>query len=126
MKRPIEQFEFTLDVATSGSDDKKSTARPWTCDLCMLSNPATALEQCVVCEAPKPAAEPLPTVSSSQIQKSSGGGGGGGGFDWSAATGGQKSGENRDSGSKWTCGTCMLQNPESEKEKCGVCETPRG
>jgi hypothetical protein len=35
---------------------KPAPAGEWTCDTCMLKNPATATDKCTVCEAPKPGA----------------------------------------------------------------------
>ncbi|BEI81023.1 hypothetical protein CcaverHIS002_0201830 [Cutaneotrichosporon cavernicola] len=37
---------------------KPAPAGDWTCDLCMLKNPATATDKCTVCEAPRPGAAP--------------------------------------------------------------------
>ena len=93
----------------------------WTCSTCMLSNPASAMEMCTVCEAPRPA-----TSSPSQKTKETNASMGSvaptssNTFDWSTA------GIRPPSiGDSWTCSTCMLSNPASATEKCTVCDTPR-
>ncbi|KAL1408542.1 hypothetical protein Q8F55_005354 [Vanrija albida] len=95
---------FAAPVAKTGE---------WDCDTCMLKNPDSAKEKCTVCEMPRPgqkaaapaaAAPPaLPAVPA-----------GGFAFKAPAASAGQ-----------WECGTCNLQNPDSAKEQCTVCEAPR-
>ncbi|KAG0709179.1 hypothetical protein DFH29DRAFT_218188 [Suillus ampliporus] len=44
------------------------------------------------------------------------------GFNWTAA--GIKAPAAATSGT-WTCGTCMLVNPDSAKDKCTICDVPR-
>ncbi|KAK4685376.1 hypothetical protein P7C73_g4772, partial [Tremellales sp. Uapishka_1] len=83
-------------LSTSGGE--------WTCDTCMLKNPATATEKCTICEAKKPASAPAPSTF----------------VPWTGGMPVQKKKEG-----EWTCGTCMLQNPASATEKCTVCEMPR-
>ncbi|KAG1781053.1 hypothetical protein EV702DRAFT_691158 [Suillus placidus] len=44
------------------------------------------------------------------------------GFNWTAA--GMKAPAAATSGI-WSCGTCMLENPDSAKDKCTICDAPR-
>lgn len=44
------------------------------------------------------------------------------GFNWTAA--GMKAPAATTSGA-WSCGTCMLENPDSAKDKCTICDAPR-
>lgn len=44
------------------------------------------------------------------------------GFNWTAA--GMKAPAATTSGT-WSCGTCMLENPDSAKDKCTICDAPR-
>ncbi|KAG1831221.1 hypothetical protein EV424DRAFT_1372286 [Suillus variegatus] len=44
------------------------------------------------------------------------------GFNWTAA--GMKAPTAATSGT-WSCGTCMLENPDSAKDKCTICDAPR-
>lgn len=85
----------------------------WTCNTCMLKNPDSAKEKCQVCEARRPAPKPA----------------GSGGFVFGAsapAPAPAKSSAASDSGGgPWTCSLCMLQNPDSAKEKCTICEAKR-
>ncbi|KII87179.1 hypothetical protein PLICRDRAFT_42829 [Plicaturopsis crispa FD-325 SS-3] len=96
-------FNFTAAGMKAPAAPASST---WTCDVCMLSNPASATEKCTVCESPKnkPAAAPAPA------------------FDFAAA--GMKV-PSKPKGSEWTCGICMCSNPATAQEKCTVCESPR-
>ncbi|KXN86569.1 E3 SUMO-protein ligase RanBP2 [Leucoagaricus sp. SymC.cos] len=81
------------------------TCGEWTCDVCMLKNPASATTKCTICDAPKPdSAPPKPVVS----------------FDWAAA--GMKP-VNGPSEGEWTCSTCSLRNPVTATEKCTICDT---
>lgn len=52
---PSGGFSFGAKPSTSSAP---STGEQWTCDVCMLKNPSTAVEQCTICEAPKPGAPP--------------------------------------------------------------------
>ncbi|KAJ3569039.1 hypothetical protein NP233_g5315 [Leucocoprinus birnbaumii] len=86
-----------------------STAGEWTCDSCMLKNPASATTKCTICDAAKPVATaeaPKPTPS----------------FDWSAAgmkpTSGPSAGE-------WVCNQCFLKNPASAMAKCTICDAAK-
>ncbi|CAE6381610.1 unnamed protein product [Rhizoctonia solani] len=84
----------------------------WTCDVCMLSNPASATEKCTVCDAKKPGASiaPVPATVAPAAKTAS--------FDWGAA--GIKT--PAASTGSWTCTTCSLSNPASATEKCTVCD----
>ncbi|EIW79227.1 hypothetical protein CONPUDRAFT_83503 [Coniophora puteana RWD-64-598 SS2] len=99
----------TFDWSGAGmSASKASSTETWQCATCMLQNPDSAKEKCTICEAPRPgAAPPAPKTN---------------GFNWGAS--GMKA-PSAPGGDKWTCSTCMLQNPDSAKEKCTVCEAAR-
>jgi len=85
-----------------------STSGTWLCSLCMLENPDSAKDECTICEAPRRSAPAnLPP------QKT---------FDWSKAT--IKPPTTNAIGT-WHCNTCMLDQPDSAKLECPVCETPR-
>jgi hypothetical protein len=90
----------------------KPAGESWTCGMCMLSNPATAMEKCIVCDAPRPGSASTSQKTASSV----------GGFNWAAA--GMKA-PSESAGSSWTCGTCMLSNPATATDKCSVCDTPR-
>lgn len=110
-------FAFKLELSTpirassapSSSAVKPANGGKWTCSMCMLENPESATEKCTICEEPrsKKSAPAAPAISGSS---------GFGGF------GAPKTGGN---GGKWTCSMCMLENPDSAKEKCQICEEPR-
>lgn len=63
---PAGGFSFGAKPPTTGSFSFGAPAAPallakptgaadeWTCDTCMLKNPATATEKCTICETPKP------------------------------------------------------------------------
>ncbi|EIW72110.1 hypothetical protein TREMEDRAFT_72658 [Tremella mesenterica DSM 1558] len=109
MKRSLQSYSFTLHLDPEPAADVTpltTTGEEWTCDLCMLKNPASASEKCTICEAPKPAKQPTSTKPSLAF---------GIGMDGKSGT----------KGGEWTCSLCMLKNPESAKDKCGICEAPR-
>ncbi|KAL5513241.1 hypothetical protein ACEPAH_3639 [Sanghuangporus vaninii] len=125
----------TFDFAAAGLTPKAPVANgQWTCSACMLQNPATSVEKCSVCDAPRPDVEKaekidrpkkpymngaahtsnnvtkgisLPTVKS---------------FDFVAAGLPPKI---PTASGNWRCSTCMLQNPATVLEKCKVCDSPR-
>ncbi|WRT70210.1 uncharacterized protein IL334_007205 [Kwoniella shivajii] len=107
-RRIYTAFTFTLTPRSTITPASTGIApsTEWTCDLCMLKNPATATEKCEICETPKPdksasAATATPSISF-----------------------GLTSNPNTASASgDWTCPLCMLQNPASATEKCTVCAT---
>jgi hypothetical protein len=115
-------FDFTSKPNTNtsaGAEAGKSMPLPaktqadtetWTCSLCMLKNPASAVDKCTICEAPRPAQEKKKTTATVV------------GFDWAAA--GMKL-PPKPAGGTWSCSTCMLSNPASAVDKCTICETPR-
>lgn len=72
----------------------------WTCSLCSLSNPESAVK-CEVCEEPR------------KLQST--GSGAPAAFNWGAAGGAPKSA----TGDQWKCSTCMLNNP-ADAVKCTV------
>ncbi|WVR00164.1 hypothetical protein IAU59_007306 [Kwoniella sp. CBS 9459] len=96
-----------------GSSAPSASGGPWTCSLCMLQNSASATEKCTICEAPKPSSKPA-TLAPASVSAPFTGFGAGFGFKKAAGAGGE-----------WTCSTCMLQNPDSAKEKCTICEAKR-
>jgi hypothetical protein len=77
----------------------------WTCDTCMLKNPDSAKDKCTVCEARRPAPKPA-----------------GAAFAFGSAP---PRPSTTSAGGPWTCSLCMLQNPDSAKEKCQICEAKR-
>jgi hypothetical protein len=112
LANPMISFTFVLSPSTpspASTSTQPASSAPWTCSLCMLQNPATAVEKCTVCEAPRPAGKPAQSAPASESTPF--------GFG-SQATSSTSSGP-------WTCDTCMLQNPDSAKEKCQICEARR-
>ncbi|GJE91022.1 zf-RanBP domain-containing protein [Phanerochaete sordida] len=114
---PSYSFDFTPVAVSSpapafnwgvaGAKKPAAAGDEWTCSMCMLKNPSAATEKCTICDAPRPGAAPKAAPKS---------------FDFAAA--GMKA-QPASSSSVWTCSTCMLQNPDSAKEKCTVCDAPR-
>ncbi|KAF5373226.1 hypothetical protein D9615_007490 [Tricholomella constricta] len=102
---PVKAFDWAAAGGKSASTS--ITGVTWTCSLCMLSNPDSAVEKCTICEAPRPA-----QVTAAPPVKA---------FDWTAA--GMK--PPTSAGTNWTCSSCMLSNPASATDKCTVCEAPR-
>jgi hypothetical protein len=106
----------TAPKATGGFDwaaagMKAPNSAGWTCDVCMVSNPADK-EKCLSCESDRPrnsanvaAAPALPKTN-------------GGSFNWAAA------GMKVPVMTGWTCDVCMVSNP-ADKDKCLSCETPK-
>jgi len=101
LAQPVGQTSFGSQLFSS----TKTFAGEWTCDTCMLKNPDSAKEKCTVCEARRPAPKPA-----------------GASFAFGSAP--PKSTASS-AGGPWTCSLCMLQNPDSAKEKCQVCEAKR-
>ncbi|TFK26241.1 hypothetical protein FA15DRAFT_667738 [Coprinopsis marcescibilis] len=85
----------------------KSMGSTWSCPTCMVQNPESVADKCTACEEPRPGAT-KPAVAPVKA------------FDWGAA--GVKP---PTAASGWTCSTCMVQNPDSAKERCTACEEPR-
>lgn len=56
---PVFKFELSApddevsSPATIPAVAAPAVAGPWTCSLCMLSNPASAIEKCTICENPR-------------------------------------------------------------------------
>lgn len=117
---PSGGFSFGAKPAAPAAPAAKSGSE-WTCDTCMLKNPASATEKCTICEAPRPGATPAapagppaaPSVPS----------GGFGGFSFGAKPAAPSAAPA--GGDSWTCDTCMLKNPASATEKCTICEAPK-
>lgn len=110
-------FEFKLAAPSAGGFNWTtpgvkapiaSTSGTWICSLCMLENPDSAKDECTICEAPRRSAP-----ASLPPQKT---------FDWSKAT--IKPPTTNPIGT-WQCNTCMLDNPDTAKLECTVCQTPR-
>jgi rubrerythrin len=95
--------------SAAGMAPPKSSSSSWTCDQCSLSNDASHMEKCSVCDAPKPGAV-APSTNGS------------GGFNWAAA--GIAPPKAADDAS-WTCKVCGLSNAASHTEKCSVCDEPK-
>jgi hypothetical protein len=85
----------------------------WTCDTCMLKNPASVKDKCSVCDAPRPGAAAGAAACAPATS----------GFNWSAA--GMKPPTTSASGGEWACDTCGLKNPASAAEKCTICDAPK-
>ncbi|WOO77876.1 Nucleoporin [Vanrija pseudolonga] len=143
---------FSFGKAPAAATPAATAGPEWTCDTCMLKNPDSAKEQCTVCESPRPgAAAPASTGPPKPPAVPTTGGFAGfgakppassstsapttGGFTPTGSVpkaGGFSFGQKptppapaTSTGPEWTCDTCMLKNPDSAKEQCTVCETPR-
>ncbi|WVQ66973.1 uncharacterized protein L199_005165 [Kwoniella botswanensis] len=103
-KRDQPTFEFSLTASSTTKVTAPAAETQWTCGTCMLKNPDSAKEKCTICE------EPRPKASSAASSVSS------------TSTLVQQAKKNDD---QWICGTCMLKNPDSAKEKCTICDAPR-
>ncbi len=115
---PLAPAPVAFNFSAAGIKAPTQTAGgTWTCSMCMLSNPASATEQCTICEAPrtsKPTPAPALVPPPAPTVKA---------FDWGAA--GLKKPEVSSGSSTWTCSTCMLTNPASATDKCTVCDASR-
>ncbi|WWD03659.1 hypothetical protein V865_001714 [Kwoniella europaea PYCC6329] len=108
-KRDQPTFEFSLtESSTAKASSVPAADAQWTCGTCMLKNPESAKDKCTICDEPRPKAS---SASSSVFSTFS-----------STSTLVQQPKKNDD---QWTCGTCMLKNPDSAKEKCTICDAPR-
>ncbi|OJA12432.1 hypothetical protein AZE42_08096 [Rhizopogon vesiculosus] len=85
-----------------------SSSGTWICSMCMLESPESAKDKCTICDAPRPS-----TLADAPPQKT---------FDWSRAA--IKPPITNPAGT-WQCDTCMLDNPDSAKLKCTVCDAAR-
>ncbi|KAL5531729.1 hypothetical protein ACEPAG_4606 [Sanghuangporus baumii] len=125
----------TFDFAAAGLTPKAPVADgQWTCSTCMLQNPATAIEKCIVCDSPRPGAEKTEKVEkpkkpyvngSAHSSKNLSNGVASAtvkSFDYTAAGLAPKA---PSTCSSWHCSTCMLQNPATALEKCKVCDSAR-
>ncbi|KAF8675662.1 hypothetical protein RHS04_06642 [Rhizoctonia solani] len=99
-----------------------SSGASWTCDVCMLSNPASATEKCTVCDAKKPGASAAPALAPVSAPSALAPAAKTASFDWGAA--GMKAPTTPATGS-WTCATCSLSNPASATDKCTVCDAKK-
>jgi hypothetical protein len=121
LAKPLESFTFDLSAPSTSSKTPsftmsqippQNTDASWTCSLCSLQNPASAKEKCTICEADRPAQKSVSQPSTQPAGPSS--------------FGSQMFSTMKTSTSgEWTCDMCMLQNPDSAKEKCTVCEARR-
>jgi hypothetical protein len=102
LSQPIGRAPFGSQLINSM---KASASGEWTCDTCMLKNPDSAEEKCTVCEARRPAPRPA-----------------GASFVFGSAP---PKPSTTSAGGPWTCSLCMLQNPDSAKEKCQICQAKR-
>lgn len=107
-----------FNFAAAGFKPTAKSAGAWTCDTCMLQNPASETEKCKTCEAPKPGAAAkvtTPSVASAMPAPPSGG------FNFGAAGFMPQS---KPAGT-WTCGMCSLDMTAADTEACSVCESPK-
>ena len=112
LESPIATFHFMITDFDSANGSTETIAAPavaktieeWTCGLCGLKNPATALEKCTICEEPRPSAGADKAAS--------------------AAVGTENTKPPKVDG-LWQCGLCGLKNPAEATEKCTICEEPR-
>ncbi|KAJ3406148.1 hypothetical protein CcCBS67573_g03466 [Chytriomyces confervae] len=128
-----------------------STASKWTCDTCLIQNDADKIK-CAACEADKPGAKTAPSASGGfsfsalkDAPPSASPTGGfsfksasadaaspAGGFSFKSASADAPSTPGKSSPfassvsqvSKWTCGTCLIQN-DAESAKCAACEADK-
>ncbi|KAG8879008.1 hypothetical protein FRB98_005870 [Tulasnella sp. 332] len=115
----LPKFAFSLTTTVSTSTFNALAAKPtssgeWTCDTCMLKNPASATSKCTICDATRPAAA-KPTPSTTTLLTATAPVS----FDWAASGFAPKVADGT-----WTCSTCSCSNPAAAKLKCTVCETP--
>jgi len=90
---------------------KKKSEGSWTCEVCMISNPADKTK-CMACEAPRPsAASSTPAVSTDAVAPPPT-------DDLFAKFITKKS------GGSWTCDICMISN-DASRDYCAACESPR-
>ncbi|KAJ7493411.1 hypothetical protein B0H11DRAFT_961925 [Mycena galericulata] len=104
--KPVQGFNWA--AAGAAPPKPKDASGSWTCGTCMLSNGPEVTDKCSVCETPRAAPEKAPVQ----------------GFNWAAA--GAAPPKPANAAGSWTCGTCMLSNGPDIKDKCSVCDSPRG
>ncbi|GMK56349.1 hypothetical protein CspeluHIS016_0301890 [Cutaneotrichosporon spelunceum] len=100
-----------FNFAGAGFKPPAKAAGDWDCGVCSLKNPASAIDKCTICEAPRPGAKaavpaapsPMPAAPSDAFS-----------FGKPATVAGE-----------WTCDLCMLKNPATATDKCTVCEAPK-
>ncbi|KAJ3235620.1 hypothetical protein HDU81_000320 [Chytriomyces hyalinus] len=128
-----------------------ATGSKWTCDVCLIQNDADKIK-CAACEADKPGAKTAPSApggfsfSASKDAPPAGSPSGGfsfkstsadaaspaGGFSFKSTSADATSTLAKPSpfassvsqASKWTCGTCLIQN-DAESAKCAACEADK-
>lgn len=109
----LPKFAFSLTATATTSTFGLFAAKPannsgeWTCNTCMLKNPASVTSKCTICDANRPVAAMPPPASAPAS------------FNWAASGFAPKATDG-----VWTCSTCMCSNPASAKQKCRVCEAP--
>ncbi|KIK61671.1 hypothetical protein GYMLUDRAFT_260710 [Collybiopsis luxurians FD-317 M1] len=120
-KAPAKSFDWD---AAGMKKPESGNAGEWTCSLCMLKNPASAVSKCNQCTEPRPGASssstsPIaptpPSAASPPVEKpvvQS--------FDWAAA--GLKPPQPKVG--VWRCGLCGVENSE-KATKCMACDTAR-
>ena len=96
----------------AGFAPPKAAAGSWTCTTCGLSNPATAVDKCLTCEAAREQGSAKAEAPKPEVPRS---------FNWAAA------GITRPMAAPgtWSCSDCGLSNPASAS-KCTVCDKARG
>ncbi|WWC91702.1 uncharacterized protein L201_006648 [Kwoniella dendrophila CBS 6074] len=112
MPKPSTQNTFGGFTGFGSGFQPQTSSNQWTCSVCMLKNPDSAKDKCTVCEEPRPGSKPKPPTSTPQNNF--------GGF-----TGFGSGFQPQSSSDQWTCTVCMLKNPDSVKDKCTICESPR-
>ena len=119
---PLQSYHFDLSASSSTTGTSSTSASSsdveWKCDLCMLKNPASAKDKCTICDAPRPATTQQPSSGASAPLSTTTAGA-------RPSSMGAVSNPNAAVAGEWTCGLCMLKNPDSAKDKCGICEAPR-
>ncbi|GAO50593.1 hypothetical protein G7K_4717-t1 [Saitoella complicata NRRL Y-17804] len=88
------QATLSFDWAAAGMKMPQKAVDEWGCDVCLVTNKATA-DKCISCETPKPAQK---TAANTHVSTPS--------FDWTAA--GMKLPQR--AADEWECGACMVTN----------------
>lgn len=85
----------------------------WTCNTCMLTNPDSAKDSCMICDAARPGQQaisaPAPAPTAAPVSTP---------FQWPSGSAPVKAKD------EWTCPLCGLQN-KLGSAKCKICEEPK-
>ncbi|ODQ54798.1 hypothetical protein SAICODRAFT_69974 [Saitoella complicata NRRL Y-17804] len=114
------QATLSFDWAAAGMKMPQKAVDEWGCDVCLVTNKATA-DKCISCETPKPAQK---TAANTHVSTPS--------FDWAAA--GMKMPQKavdewgcdmpQKAVDEWGCDVCLVTN-KATADKCISCETPK-